>query len=247
MQRGTLILVSVLVVALGVACFAAGLSLGSLTARADAEKIIDAERERVRQLEMELSTRQQELDSALREEGRLEVLLGETRRQLEDAEQRALSLQTALSNELENLRRSNDELAREKSSLENSFRRIQAQVSVVSQAIPILNQLRAVDQLPPDRNATLDYWLDVKSLVASFDPALTPSVDRVINNIDGLMDYYEWIERYPGDSATAEQLLLWFESLPQSYQLYVNAVNQLIDEILTSIASKLSALRDSLG
>ncbi|MEM4238972.1 MAG: hypothetical protein QXP49_04620, partial [Nitrososphaerota archaeon] len=173
MQRGTLILVSVLVVALGVACFAAGLSLGSLTARADAEKIIDAERERVRQLEMELSTRQQELDSALREEGRLEVLLGETRRQLEDAEQRALSLQPALSNELENLRRSNDELAREKSSLENSFRRIQAQVSVVSQAIPILNQLRAVDQLPPDRNATLDYWLDVKSLIASFDPALT--------------------------------------------------------------------------
>lgn len=247
MQRSTLILVLAIVVAVAFASFAAGLSLGSISARTEAERIISSEQERVRQLERELSTKQSELDSAQNEVERLEALLSETRRRLEDAEARVLDMQTSLSSELESLRRSNSELAREKSSLEGSLQRARTQIGVVSQAIPILNQLRAVDQLGPDRNATLEFWLDVKSLIASFDPALTPSVDRVINNVDGLIDYFEWIERYPGDNATAEQILRWFESLPQSYQLYVDAVNQLIDEVLTSVASKLSALRDTMS
>lgn len=247
MQLSRTLIVALVVVAVAASSFAAGLNLGSDAAASEWDKILTAERERIRQLESELTIKQSELDSALSNVDRLERLLSEARKMLSESEERASTIQASLANELERLRRMDAELSKRVADLEGRLQRISSQVSVVSKSIPILNQLRGVDALGPDRNATLNYWLDIKGLVASFDPALTPSVDRVINNVDGLMDYYEWIESYPGENAPAEAIVQWIQSLPPSYQQYVNAVNQFLDEVLTSVASKLSALRDNLS
>jgi septation ring formation regulator EzrA len=247
MQLYRALVVAVVVAAVAISSFVAGMSYGTYTTALESEKLLAGERERIRQLEAELASKQSELNSALNNVDRLEALLSETKRMLSESEERLAALQTTLSSELENLRRSNSDLSRRLSSVEARMQRVETQVRTVSQAIPILNQLRGVEALGPDRNATMNYWLDIKGLVASFEPALTPSVDRVINNVNGLFDYYDWIERYPGENASAEEIVQWLLSLPPSYQQYVEAVNQFIDELLTSLASKLSALRDSIS
>ncbi len=247
MRVGEGLVIALVVAVVAVAFFVAGMNYGSYTATLESEKLLAGERERIRKLEGELASKQLELDSALNNVDRLEALLSETKRLLSESEGRVAGLQASLSSELENLRRSNTELSRRLSEIETRMRRVEGQVNVVSQAIPILNQLRGVNALGPDRNATLNYWLDIKGLVSSFEPALTPAVDRVINNVDGLVDYYNWIDSYPGENAAADQIVQWLQSLPPSYEQYVNAVNQFVDELLTSLASKLSALRDSLA
>ncbi|MEM0481859.1 MAG: hypothetical protein QXM16_03095 [Nitrososphaerota archaeon] len=247
MQVYRALVIAIVVAAIAFSSFVAGMSYGTYTTTLESEKLLASERERIRQLEGELASKQSELDSALNNVDKLEALLNETKRLLSESEERVATLQTTLSSELENLRRSNADFSRRLSEVEARMLRVETQVRTVSQAIPILNQLRGVERLGPDRNATINYWLDIKGLVASFEPALTPSVDRVINNVNGLFDYYDWIERYPGENASAEVIVEWLLSLPPSYQQYVNAVNQFIDELLTSLASKLSALRDSLS
>lgn len=247
MQAYRTLVIAVVVAAVAISSFVAGMNYGSYSTALESEKLLASERERIRQLEAELASKQSELNSALNNVDRLEALLNESRRLLSESEERAAALQTTLSNELENLRRSNSDLSKRLGDVEARMQRVESQVKTVSQAIPILNQLRGVHALGPDRNATINYWLDIKGLVASFEPALTPSVDRVINNVNGLFDYYDWIGRYPGENASAEAIAQWLFSLPPSYEQYVNAVNQFVDELLTTLASKLSALRDSLS
>ncbi len=247
MQWGRTLLIVFTVLAVGVACFALGLSYGNLAARGEAEALLKLERDRVEALEAELTKTRAELDSSRAELAALQSTLEETKRLLSQAERRALDIQISVERDLQELRARSDDLSRRASEAESRLQSISRQVVTVSKAIPLLNQLRGVNQLGPDRNATLEYWLDVKSLAASFDPALTPSVDRIINNVDGLMDYYEWLDQFPGEGATGEQILQWFQSFPPSYTQYVESVNQFVNEVLTSVTSKLTALRDSLG
>jgi len=247
MRIGGTVLIAVVVSAVAAACFAAGLSIGSNIAAAGWSVVVESERGRASLLESELAQKESELNDALSRAERLEAQLQETRRLLSETEERLASLQASLPSELEELRRSNQEAARTSSELRARIQRVTDQVKVLSNAIPILNQLRGVNMLGPDRNATLSYWLDIKGLVSAFEPALTPTVDRVINNVDGLMDYYRWLERYPGDNASAEEIVAWIMGLPPSYQQYIDSVNQFVQELLTTVASKLSALRDSLS
>ncbi|MCS7145557.1 MAG: hypothetical protein RMJ28_03535 [Nitrososphaerota archaeon] len=247
MQVWRVLVIALVIAAVAASSLLAGINYGSQTASSEWERLLSSERERIKQLEGELASKQSELDSALNNVGRLEALLSETKRLLSESEERVAGLQASLSDELESLRRSSAELSRRMSEIESRMQRVETQVNVVSRSIPILNQLRGVNRLGPDRNATLNYWLDVKGLVASFDPALTPSVDRVINNLEGLFDYFEWVESYPGEGASADSIVRWIQALPPSYQQYTDAVNQFVDEFLTSVASKLSALRDSLS
>jgi archaellum component FlaC len=247
MQWSRTLLIIITVAAVGLASFAAGLSYGTIATRGEAEVLLRAERERVRALEEDLGRVQAEFDRTSLESKKLQTALEETRLLLSQAERRSLDIQTSVEKDLEELRRQGDELSRRAAEADSKLQRITEQAKIVSQAVPLLNQLKGVEQLGPDRNSTLNYWLDVKSLTASFDPALTPSVDRVINNIDGLTDYYNWIDQFPGENASGDQILRWFLAFPPSYQQYVDAVNRFVDEVLTSLTSKLTALRDSLS
>jgi hypothetical protein len=80
--------------------------------------------------------------------------------------------------------------------------------------------------------------------VAEYDPALTPSVDRVINSIDGVIDYINWLLQAPGQNASAEELVRWLQRYPQSFDAYQNNVLRFLDEFMVSVSSQIVALRD---
>jgi DNA repair exonuclease SbcCD ATPase subunit len=173
----------------------------------------------------------------------------------------------ALRNGVSELERSVNSLTQENSELRNSLsdlrtkvERARTVIQKLEKAVPVYNQISGRDnilsilfrdlQLQQFQNLTLfkrqlvSYWEGIKSSVAEYDPALTPSVDRVINSIDGVIDYINWLLQAPGESASAEELMRWLQRYPQSFDAYQNNVLRFLDEFMVSVSSQIVALRD---
>ncbi len=173
----------------------------------------------------------------------------------------------ALRESISELERSVNSLTQENSELRNSFsdlkgrvERARAVIQKLEKAVPVYNQIAGRDrilsillrdlQIRRFENLTLfkqqlvSYWEGIKSSVAEYDPALTPSVDRVINSIDGVIDYINWLLQAPGEGASAEEVIRWIQRYPQSFDAYQNNVLRFLDEFMVSVSSQIVALRD---
>jgi len=173
----------------------------------------------------------------------------------------------ALRESISELERSVNSLTQENSKVRNSLsdlrsrvEKARAVIQKLEKAVPVYNQISGRDtivsillrdlQLRQFENLTLfrqqlvQYWEGIKSSVAEYDPALTPSVDRVINSIDGVIDYIEWLLQAPGEGASAEEVLNWIQRYPQSFDAYTNNVLRFLDEFMVSVSSQIVSLRD---
>ncbi|MDJ0273776.1 MAG: hypothetical protein QXP81_05870 [Nitrososphaerota archaeon] len=173
----------------------------------------------------------------------------------------------ALRNSISELERSVNSLTRENSDLRGSLNELRVKVEKakgvvekLERAVPVYNQIAGRDkilnillrdlQLQRFENLTrfrqqlVSYWEGVKSSVAEYDPALTPSVDRVINSVDGVIDYIKWLLAAPGEGASAEEVVSWLQRYPQSFDAYQNNVLRFLDEFMVSVSTQIIALRD---
>lgn len=173
----------------------------------------------------------------------------------------------ALRNSISELERSVNSLTRENSELRSSLNELRSRVERarevvgrLERAVPVYNQIAGRDQiltillrdlqaqrfenLTSFRQQLVSYWEGIKSSVAEYDPALTPSVDRVINSIDGVIDYIRWLLDAPGEGASAEEIVRWLQRYPQSFDAYQNNVLRFLDEFMVSVSTQIVALRD---
>ncbi len=209
--------------------------------------------------------------SALSEENRrlseelasLTRSIADLRSERDDVSKRYEALRNSIS-ELErsvnSLTQENSELRSSLSDLRTKVERARTVIQKLERAVPVYNQIagrdrvleilirdlqiRQFEDLTLFKEQLVSYWEGVKSSVAEYDPALTPSVDRVINSVDGVIDYITWLLEAPGEGATAEEVLAWLVRAPQSYDAYVDNVLRFLDEFMVSVSSQIIALRD---
>ncbi|MCS7117746.1 MAG: hypothetical protein NZ957_03060 [Thaumarchaeota archaeon] len=248
MVSRTVFVTALLVV--GVALGVSGYFLGYSTGR---EEVLGEFRQ-LRSLNERLGT---ELES-------LNAQLSQLRLERDDLRVRVNSLQTnlaALSNSVTELQARLRAAESGSAELTRRVERARAVVSRLEKAVAIYTQISGRDnllqllfvgvtdisQLDERRvsNFLNNYWSGLKSTVAEYDPQLTPSVDRIINNVGGVIDYIRWLQRQPPAGASSDEILRWLLAYPSSFDAYQESVLRFLDEFMLSISSKIVALRDA--
>ncbi|MCS7095206.1 MAG: hypothetical protein NZ988_05305 [Thaumarchaeota archaeon] len=194
----------------------------------------------------------------------LNAQLSKLRLERDDLMVRVNSLQTNLAtisnsvSELQNRLRAAEAGSTE---INKRVERARSIISSLEKAVPIYTQIFGRDNLlqllfvgitdirqineTQVRIFLTNYWSGLKSTVAEYDPQLTPSVDRIINNIGGVIDYIRWLQRQPPAGASLEQILRWSLEYPSSFDAYQESVLRFVDEFMLSVSSKIIALRDT--
>jgi len=89
--------------------------------------------------------------------------------------------------------------------------------------------------LPETREDALSFWKNVKSIAVKSDPALGPSVDKIINWIDA---YFDWADRAPPEDATDAQLGAWLLDLYRSGAMnYGAAIDDFENEAMLTVTT----------
>ncbi|MCX8203030.1 MAG: hypothetical protein N3H32_01795 [Nitrososphaeria archaeon] len=244
---GVVLLVAVLVVALAMGF--SGYFLGYSVGRDEAL----AEFRQLRSVNERLGA---ELES-------LNAQLSQLRLERDDLRVRVSSLQANLASLSESVTELQSRLRAAESASAELNRRAERARSVISgleKAIAIYTQISGRDlllqllfvgvtdirQLNETRVRTFltNYWSGLKSTVAEYEPQLTSSVDRIIGNIGGVIDYIRWLQRQPPAGASSEEVLRWLLAYPTSFDAYQESVLRFLDEFMLSVSSKIIALRD---
>ena len=129
--------------------------------------------------------------------------------ELKETLQKLQSTKEELSTTQANLKSTSDQVK----SLNGTLTQVKRMVSKLDNDRLLLIELRK--DLPETRAEAKDYWSNVKRLAVKSDPALGPSVDKIIVQIDA---YFDWIEAMPGGDATSEEILIWL--IDEYYYLY---------------------------
>lgn len=199
----------VIVIAIGVA---AGYCLGYAQLQPQVEDL----RASLAKTEESLSVTQANLDKTqmllLATKANLTKIEAELRDSLQKLQATKEDLSTAqkeLSTTQANLRLTTDQVK----SLNGTLTQVKKIVSKLDNDRLLLIELRK--DLPETRAEAKEYWSNVKRLAVNADPALGPSVDKIIVQIDA---YFDWIDAMPGGDATSEEILIWL--LDEYYYVY---------------------------
>lgn len=198
----------------------------------------------INDLRERLGQAEKKLLEAVNEQERLESLLSEAEARLSDAQREIAEKQAEVNSLSDRLEREIAEGREAVSRLDAKLSKVREMSERMQKAAALLTQLRSLDQISREREEALNFWSDIKTLATEFDPALTPSVDRIINNIDGWVQYNEWLGRAPGPDAPVEEVVRWLFEFPESANSYFDAVNQLVDEVHTTVASRIIGLQE---
>jgi len=230
------------VVSIAVASLVAGYAVSYVSIQPTLESM----RNEIDDLNSRLGQADKRLLEAMNERGRLEALLSDTEKRLAEAQLTIAEKQAEVNSLSDRLERESAKSKEDVSRLEAKLSKIREMSERMQKAAALLTQLRSVDQISPEREEALNFWSDIKTLAAEFDPALTPSVDRIINNIDGWIQYNKWLNNSPGPGAPAEDVVRWLFEFPESANSYFGAVDQFVDEVETTVASKIIGLQELL-
>lgn len=228
-----------LAVALAVAAFVAGFAAGY--GMRDGE--VNALQRRLEELTNEFRSIDAERRSLEQQSSMLEARLGEVTRLLEQARAEIAEKESQLSSLVESYKSRAEQAEANYEKLSEIVKKMESNAARLEKAVPILNQLKEVNNIPTDRDGALNYWSDIKSAVIEFDQSLTPEVDRIINNVDGWVAYNEWLRSAPPAGASLQEVVRWFLSYPENSNLYFEAVDNFIDELTTSIAARIMSIR----
>jgi len=134
--------------------------------------------------------------------------------ELKEALQKLQSTMGELSTTQANLKSTKEELSTTQANLKFTSDQVKSLNGTLTQVKRIVSKLdndrllliELRKDLPETRAEAKDYWSNVKRLAVKSDPALGPSVDKIIVQIDA---YFDWIEAMPGGDATSEEILIW--------------------------------------
>lgn len=205
-SRGTSIFSSrgIIVIAIIVG-LAAGYGLGYAQLQPRVEDL----RANLAKTEDRLSVTQANLDKT-------QMLLSATKTNLTRSE-------TELKNTLQSLQSTKEELSTTQANLKSTTDQLNRLTSTLNQVKKIVTNMDA-DRLllielrtePPDtRVGARASWTNVKRLAVNADPALGPSVDKILAQIDA---YFNWLDAMPSLNATSDKILKWL--IDDYYDVY---------------------------
>ena len=244
----------VLLVAASLVTLAIGLSVGGALQSSPEVDTSELD-EQVEELKSEVAQVQSQLDA---EKGEKDTLLtsldaanragSDLRGQLEDANARATTAETAL-------REKETELAsgvEAVSGLEAQYSELTGRVNTLQSRVDGLDGLSDAAEShrlllvelrrdPPDsREGAFEYWNTMKDSAVRANPALSSPADRVILKID---NFFDWAERSPNAEPTSDEYITWLaERLTSGAAGYQESADAFFKEALLSAISQLEAI-----